>query len=132
MSAVKRTEQGWAGHFICSGSCLFRRNTLIEYEDRKWIISTVGAMVDKDGKPATIGYNRWYETMVFEAELQGGYWEADVSKQIYFEGEWGIWASSFTELMAKYPTPDNTANNIHEAIVEQMTERIQKEEVDNG
>ena len=67
MSVVKRTEQGWAGHFICSRNRLFKRNTLIEYKDRK-----------------------------------------------------------------KYPTPDITANNIHETIVEQMIERIQKEEVDNG
>ena len=132
MSAVKRTEQGWAGHFICSRNCLFRRNTLIEYKDRKWIISTVGAMIDKNGMPTTIGYNRWYETMVFEAELQDGYWEADVSKEIYPKGEWGMWASSFAELMSKYRTPDITANNIHETIVEQMIERIQKEEVNNG
>lgn len=132
MSAVKRTERGWAGHFICSRSCLFRRNTLIEYKDRKWIISTVGAMVDENRKPTTVGINRWYETMVFEAELRDGYWDANVSKEIYPKGEWGIWASSFTELMTKYPTPDITANNIHEAIVEQMIERIQKEEVDNG
>ena len=132
MSVVKRTERGWPGHFICSRSCLFRRNTLIEYEDRKWIISTVGAMSDENRKPTTVGINRWYETKVFEAQLQDGYWDADVSKEIYPKGEWCIWASSFTELMTKYPTPDTTANDMHEAIVEQMIERIQKEEVDNG
>ena len=66
---VKRTERGWAGHFICAENCQFRRNTLLEYGDRKWVISTVGRLLTTDYKTKklkfdTIGAgNRYYETM---------------------------------------------------------------------
>ena len=68
---VKRTERGWAGHFCCSQSCLFRRNTLIEYKDKKWVISTVGNFRPPNSRyergAETIGFERYYETMAFDA-----------------------------------------------------------------
>ena len=71
---VKRTERGWAGHFIAADRCMFRRNTLLEYKDRKWVVSTIGNYHPSlYGTVDTIGHERWYETMVFEASCQGGY-----------------------------------------------------------
>lgn len=125
---VKRTERGWPGHFICAKDCIFRRNTLLEYEDKKWIVSTVGQMLSPLTKEIdTIGANRWYETMVFEAKLQHGYWDIDVEKQIYPEQDWGIWGETWEEVIEKYPLVDNNANDMHEQIVNEMIEKIQDE-----
>ncbi len=124
---VKITERGWAGHFCCSKSCLFRRNTLLEYGNKKWIVSTVGNMIDPlTGKLTTIGYERWYETMAFEATESDGYIEADVSKDIYFNSECGLYAKTARELHEKYPCVDNVANDMHEAIVSELAEKIKE------
>lgn len=123
---VKRTERGWAGHFIAANSCRFRRNTLLEYKDLKWVVSTVGCYYI-GGHIETIGRERWYETMVFEATYQNGYLDADVAKQIEISQAWGIWGRTWEEVEENYPTPDNAANDMHERIVDEMIERIRGE-----
>lgn len=132
MNDVKRTEHGWGGHFCCSQRCLFRRNTLIEYKNKKWIISTVGNYrppnLRYEREAETIGTERYYETMAFEAEHEGGYWEADTSNQIYFDSQWGLFAESWKQLLAKYPDVDNAANDMHEKVVDELMEKIKEVE----
>lgn len=124
--SVKRTERGWAGHFIAADHCRFRRNTLLEYKDRKWIVSTVGAYHPVSNRSIdTIGHKRWYETMVFEGENQSGYIDINVEKQIEPDNDWGIWGDTWDEVMDTYHTPDNAANDMHERIVDEMIEKIQ-------
>ena len=125
MSAVKRTERGWPGHFICSDRCKFRLNTLLEYDDKKIVVSTIGNMYI-DGKPETIGYRRWYETMVFYAYQDGYYIEADVSRQLYPDQDWGIWADIYDELPNDV---DNVANQMHESIVQEFIQKLESGEV---
>jgi hypothetical protein len=128
MKEVKRTERGWAGHLMFASGCRFRRNTLLEYEDKKWIISTVGAYVNSDRIFDTIGYNRFYETMAFEATEQNGYLDADVSREIPFESEWGIFGETWKEVIEKYPKVDNVANDMHEKVVSELMFRIAESE----
>lgn len=128
MKQVKRTERGWAGHLLFASGCRFRRNTLLEYGDKKWIVSTVGAYVNSDRKFDAIGYNRFYETMAFEAEEQNGYLDADVSKEIPFESDWGIFGETWEEVIEKYPQVDNVANDMHEKVVNELSLRILKSE----
>lgn len=109
------TERGWAGHFICSDKCRFRRNTLIDFGKKKIIVSTVGVMYDRQNKLIQIGCDRHYETMAFEAIKQGAYWDADVSKQIDFESKWCI--EQITD------SSDNEANEMHDAVVRELSER---------
>ena len=122
--AVKRTERGWAGHFICADRCLFRRNTLLECGDVRIVVSTVGLLVDinyrklpNSRKFTEIGINRHFETMAFHATLEHKrYWEADVNRQISFESPWSI-----AELDA-----DDKANDMHEAVVDEITAELMK------
>jgi len=114
---VIRTERGWAGHFICADRCRFRRNTLLAY-DIKIVVSSVGLM-QIDGKFDTIGNNRHFETMAFHSDpTDKRYYDANVSKQAYFDSDWAI-----AEVDA-----DDKANEMHEAVVAEITERLLKGE----
>ena len=133
IDGVKITERGLARHFICADRCKFRRNTLLEYKDKKWIISTVGAMpqseitkkypefCSKNGFE-TIGFNRYYETMAFEAEPVKNkdgitiYYDADVEKQIYFDSDLAISDCNFET--------DKQANEMHDKVVEELIKKI--------
>lgn len=127
MDGVKITERGWAGHFCCSGQCRFRRNTLIEYGDKKWVVSTVGNQLNPQTRRLMkIGADRWYETMAFEACDIGGYIEADASKELNIESECGLYAATKAELYEKYPLVDNVANEMHENVVKEMVAKIVK------
>jgi len=123
---VKITERGWAGHFICSDRCLFHRNTLIEYANKKWVVSTVGNMVDIHayGYPDkviidTIGYERYFETMAFEADSNDKFLDADVSKQLDFDSEWSI----------SEPWKEKEANDMHEAVIKELSIKIQSQTI---
>jgi len=132
---VTTKERGWAGHFIGSNRCLFRRNTLITYGDTKWIVSTVGNMrspIDmpelniKKNQADTIGYQRWYETMVFESSYDV-YDDPDVSKEIHIDSDWGIWGETLEEIEKTYGTEiDIVANDMHDRIVEEMKVKIKE------
>lgn len=113
-SGLIRTERGWAGHFICANRCGFRRNTLLAYNDIEIVVSTVGLM-ELDGKFETIGHNRHFETMAFRSdENDKRYYDANISKQVYFDSEWAI-----AEVDA-----DDKANEMHEAVVLELSNRL--------
>ena len=128
---VKRTERGWAGHYCCSKDCTFRRNTLLEYKDKKWVVSTVGCQIarynlglsQKKGNVMPIGYNRYYETMAFESS-HDEYDDADVSKEIEFDSEWSIWGETWKDVIERYGNPDLVANKMHEKVVKELMEKI--------
>jgi len=137
MNEIKRTERGWPGHFIMGHRCSFRRNTLLENDDTKIIVSTVGAMPlnqnhdaealgfkESDSGFETIGYKRYYETMAFHAIQEGPYLEADVGREVSFESPWSIDYIS--------NSADNDANDMHEAAVSEIIERMQKGEIKNA
>jgi len=117
-------ERGWAGHFCGSSSCKFGRNTLIKYGNKRIVVSTVGnyqpnGVFNKDNNAEhAIGCERYYETMAFKAQKKGVYWEADIGKEIDFESEWAI-----SELEQE---TDLKADKMHEAVVKELSKKIQK------
>lgn len=118
---ITRIERGWAGHFICSDRCRFRRNTLLSMGNVRIVISTVGLMVAKQAAPdgsyqfETLGGSRYFETLAFHADSEDArYFDADISRQIGING-----TSTISEVDA-----DDRANNMHEAIAEEMRLRM--------
>ena len=118
MKKVKRTERGWAGHFICAQDCFFRRNTLVELGNVSVVVSTVGLMRRQVNgeyeKPQEIGYDRFYETMSFMAD-DSVYRDANVSLEINpIDTKWRI---SGKEMKEQGDSIDNVANDMHENYV---------------
>lgn len=115
---VKITERGYGGHFCMAHYCQFRRNTLLQFGNHRWIVSTVGNL----RKPPkyvieAIGVDRFYETMAFVAQDLADYWDANVAQQIYFESPWKV--QHYTH------NADNDANNMHNTIVIELAKKIQ-------
>jgi hypothetical protein len=121
---TKIEERGWAGHFMCASRCSYRRNTLVTVGRKRVVVSSVGQYRPGESGPVgTIGHERFYETMAFRAKRVGAYWEADVSKQISFDSEWGIFGKDQKEL------PDDVdarMDKIHNAVVAEIARKLAK------
>lgn len=113
---VKRTERGWAGHFCLGYRCEYHRNTLLEHDGSKVVVSTVGRLMK--GMVRTgydeVGCDRHFETMAFMAKENDIFNDADVSKEIVFDSNWSL------------PRPDMEleAEEMHEAVVKEISERM--------
>ena len=127
INEVNVIERGWPGHFMFADKCIFRRNTLLEYKDIKWIVSTVGNYRNSKNRIDSIGHCRWYETMAFEAYEKDGYIDANVRYEISFDSEWGIWGNSWEEVLESCNgAPDNTANDMHDKVVSELIDKIKE------
>ena len=65
-------HKGMPGHFIGASKCCFHLHTVI---DGRWSVSTVGCYHpgdrrDEEARP--VGHCRYYETMVFDMDADGG------------------------------------------------------------
>jgi hypothetical protein len=119
---AKIIYRGWPGHFCCGHRCIFHLNTLIEYGKKKIVVSTVGLMLDPMNedknkiKYGEIGYNRYFETMAFEAEKKGEFWDANVQTQINFDSPCNY----------KSVNDELKANDGHIKVVQEIVEKLKK------
>ena len=68
-----------------------------------------------ENKFETIGHNRHFETMAFHSDPNDTrYYDANVSKQVYFDSEWAIAEQD----------ADDKANEMHEAVVLEITNKL--------
>lgn len=126
MDKVKRTERGWAGHFVAAQDCRFRRNTLLQLGDKFIVVSTVGGYFYKD-KLTEIGWDRYYETMAFYSDPNDKvYHDINVSEQIYADAKWAI---DKKEMKQHKDSIDNIANEMHEAYVKKVEEMLLNNEL---
>jgi hypothetical protein len=115
---AKITYRGWPGHFCMGHRCVFHLNTLIEFGEKRVVVSTVGDM-RPTARIEEIGLDRYFETMAFYAVKEGKYWEANILKAFPFESRW--------EYDKK--TDDWEANKGHFVVVQEIVERLEKEEL---
>lgn len=120
--SVKITERGWPGHFCCSHVCVFHRNTLLEYKDKKVVVSTVGrfqrnihdlgfsALTGEDKFFQWLGPDRYFETMAFVAKENDMFNDADVTKEVLFDSNWQL----------NDPDAEIEANEMHDAVVKEI------------
>lgn len=113
---VKRTERGWAGHFCLSNRCEYHRNTLLEYNGVKVVVSTVGRL-RKDMISNTymeVGHDRYFETMAFIANENDKYNDADVKREVSFDSNWCL----------PSPNMELEADTMHEDVVMELSKRL--------
>lgn len=112
---VKRTERGWGAHLCVADSCRFRRNTLLELENVRVVVSTVGAYFYRE-QYQEIGYKRHFETCAFQAVWDDPYWDADVTKEISLDSNWSIEGVKRGS--------DKLANQMHEDVVVEIMQKM--------
>lgn len=91
-------ERGWAGHWICGSRCNYHRNTLISFNNKKIVVSTIGKYQSPLTAPdycihlingfesiggGEVEGNRYYETEIGYARFIRGYWEYSPNDDIY-------------------------------------------------
>lgn len=120
---VNRTERGWAGHYCASDSCKFRRNTLLEKDGVYVVVSSVGnQVVAGEYKTTEVGCGRYYETVAYySADWDSNFHDIDVSRSISVTGK--------QHICKMHDLVDNEANEMHENVVLEISERLEKGEL---
>ncbi len=121
---IIRTERGWGAHYCEASKCGFRRNTLLEYGEKRIVVSTVGNQMNPEDRhdPHKIGSDYYYETAAFRAIWEEPYWEADILKHIQFKSPW--------KLKECERETDLEADKMHEKVVEELTLMLLSEDPD--
>lgn len=110
---VRIQERGWPGHHILARRCLFHRNTLVTYREKRIVVSTVGLLQSTTIPHGfdEISAGRFFETLAFHANSDDTrYYDADFSREVSFNSPCYI-----TEVDA-----DDKANEMHNNVVREI------------
>jgi hypothetical protein len=133
---ITRHERGWAGHYIGSSDCSFRRNTLLRKDGVPWlIVSTVGAKwIWKENEMDPTNDHQEMEGLGFISmrPMKMRYYETFVliagTNPPYFDAGDGIEWETMEELSCiredgEAMTEDDEVNNFHEETIHLLTEK---------
>lgn len=119
---IKIQERGWPSHFNGVRWCLFKRNTLIEYDGVSIVVSTVGRMWKDTPSGAQFMrlscHNNYFETIVFFTD-NTKFKDADVGKDIIYEEHY-VGVAVDEEILV---------NEMHDKIVNLMVQKLINNEI---
>lgn len=128
---IKITERGWVDrvHLLDCIRCRFCRNTLIEGEGERCVVSTLGARhraYQESLEPLDeMAGGIYYETRACEAFLESYRgavrWSGDGERDVPLDGRVQLCADSASDLPAD---ADQQANDMHDAAVAEIVARI--------
>jgi len=96
---VTITERGWAEPTIIGKQCEFHRNTLIQYNDISWVVSTIGLFHDYECSTyRLLGLRIAFRTEAWIAKEVDGLYVGMYDRAIRFttEGDWYL--SNFEDI----------------------------------
>jgi hypothetical protein len=113
MRIVKRTDIENLNHLIFK----FAKKTILEVGSKAIMISTVGNGTDPSlSGPLRLGYNRYYETMVFPARFECDVWMGSMGSEISFDSKW--------EIDRVDENTDQEATEMHECVVTEIFKKM--------
>lgn len=122
-------ERGWTGHYCLGHDCIYSRNTLVNNDNTRVIVSSVGNLVTRNSRGEIesilneISDDRFYETKVFYAIDEDGYVECDLTKEIILNTKQSL---SKSELGFDR---DNQADAMHDECVAEVVRKLESGEL---
>lgn len=125
-------ERGWAGHWICGSRCNYHRNTLISFNNKKIVVSTIGKYQTPLTAPeccihlingfesiggGEVEGNRYYETEIGYARFIRGYWEYSPNANIY-DDSLMEYQNKVSRIDPSFNDSDEHADEYHDKIVQ--------------
>jgi len=114
---MKIKERGWPAHFIAADRCLFFRNTLVEHEETKIVVSTIGRWLGHNDEVETIGHNRYFETMAFYSK-EDKFDDAITAVPLLLDGKVAVDHAT--------PEADIEANEMHDNRVKEVKRKLKR------
>lgn len=114
---IEVIERGWVGHFCKGDHCRFHRNTLLQYENKRLNVSTIGLLTIGGCVLPLDGKTRYFETRVFGVMKISGLWLADPDKELFVKSKTEL---SFNSSIEMHLGVWGLGDDLHNMVVEEV------------